>query len=57
MNEVLIYGLAGFGIALALIGYVIGTIALVKLEILKNKLRKLQDKLLDKDIDTTKIKI
>ena len=57
MNEALIYGLAGFGIALALIGYVLGTIALVKLEILKNKLRKLQDKLLDKDIDTTEIKI
>ena len=57
MNEVLIYGLAGFGIALALVGYVIGTIALVKLEILKNKLRKLQDKLLDKNIDTTEVKI
>ena len=57
MNEALIYCLAGFGIALALIGYIIGTIALIKLEILKNKLRKLQDKLLDKDIDTTEIKI
>ena len=57
MNEALIYGLAGFGIALALIGYILGTIALVKLEILKNKLRKLQDKLLDKDIDTTEINI
>lgn len=57
MNEALIYCLAGFGIALAFIGYVIGTIALVKLELLKNKLRKLQDKLLDKGIDTTKIKI
>lgn len=57
MNEALIYGLAGFGIALAFIGYIIGTIALVKLELLKNKLRKLQYRLLDKDIDTTEVKI
>lgn len=57
MNEALIYGLSGFGIGLAFSGYVIGIIALVKLELLKNKLRKLQDKLLDKDIDTTEVKI
>jgi len=57
MNEALIYGLAGFGIALALVGYILGTTALVKIEILKNKLRKLQDKLLDKDIDTTEVKL
>ena len=57
MSEGLIYGLAGFGIALAFIGYVIGTVALVKLALLKNKLRKLQDKLLDKNIDTTDVKI
>ena len=57
MNETLIYCLVGFEAGLATAGYVVGIIALAKLELLKNKLRKLQDKLLDKDIDTTEVKI
>jgi len=56
MNET-IYLLIGFVAVLAILGYVVGLVALVKVENLKYKLRKLQEKLLDKDIDTTEVKI
>ena len=49
------YVLIGFGLALATVGYILGIIGIIQVEKLKNKVRKIQEKLLENNIDTTEV--